>query len=374
MAVGERVRELGYRGVVVANGLASGFSLVGDLGPWHLWTQCEEPKDPAPDLHDIYTGMRERLPRLVEILRRSKLKDVRSIWAEAVEQEDQGILGPAVDLDDCPAEAMYIRRFRNESGRSCDDGSDGPGGNAMNAFTVGHDRLVLPGPESNVATVAAHSVFFNGDEQDNPWGSKDDLKGAYKQFKAAGLELFVLLLHPETREVCARKAFTLLFGEVSAVYIFLRIVAAICFILHCDFAVPAEAFFDDFWHWSPKWTAAGSTACLHFFFDLVGLIRKDEKYVSPRPKLPLLGLAISLRRCKPYADTIVIEKILEKSDRYVEQVRAIRAKSDPAGELMTGHGSKLAHIFLLARVCMAMRAPPLAGFSFVRQENESRRL
>lgn len=303
-------------------------------------------------MEKLQAEMAERLPKLIHMLEKQSAADAQEIWDEALEQERDGLLGPALAVKECPQDALFIRRWRlsrpGQDGRSIDDASSGPGGNGMNDFTCPHDKLQLPGPPSITACLKAHSLLFQGDADDDPYGSKDDMKSAYKQFTTTdSLLLYVLLLHPQTRQVQTRRAYTLLFGELGAVYIFLRVVAAVCFVLHCDFAVPVEAFFDDFWHWSPRWAAADSTACLHFFFDTIGLTRKKQKYVSPRPCLPILGVKVSTRRASGSDDVIVFENDQVKITKYVEEVRSLRE----AGKDSISQRTKLAH-----KLCFAGEA------------------
>ena len=244
--------------------------------------------------------------------------------------------------------------------RSCDDASNGPGGNGMNGFTVAHDKLCLSGVSSITACLRALCLLFcSGADAEHPFGSKDDLRNAYKQFYVIDdIMLYVLMLHPQSRDLCARRAYTLLFGEVGAVYVFLRIVSALVFVLNVDFAVPVEAFFDDFWHWAPKWASPGCTSSLHFFLDAVGLERKVAKYVSPRRRLPLLGVQVSVqRRLLVSSDgdkqlpTIVFQNDEVKISRYVAEIRAMRQRAAQKQTVSQASRSKLGH-----KLCFAGEA------------------
>ena len=93
VALGRRLRQLGYKDAAVADGLASGYAIVGDLGPWGLWSENVPEKLPAKDISQLQHVMQERMPRILHALEHADQSDVEQIWAESTDQAYKGWLG-----------------------------------------------------------------------------------------------------------------------------------------------------------------------------------------------------------------------------------------------------------------------------------------
>ena len=110
--------------------------------------------------------------------------------------------------------------------------------------------------------------------------------------------------------------------------------AAFVFILQVDLAIPVDALFDDLWIWSPRFAAASCTSTMHVWLDLMGLVRKPSKYISPLPCLEIAGLNFEMKFKPP---RVVICNTLTRVDRYCSEIALARSSDS----LSHGQAQKL---------------------------------
>lgn len=342
VALGKRLKELNYKDPEVAEQMCEGLMTIDQMGPWGIWGEAKnasvERGSAAPSSPS--TAAQARLPDMCKLLLQSDPADQQAIWNEAIAQEASGWVSALQPLEAMGKDVAPVRRFRihpeGRKNRSCDDCSDGPGGNEWNTFCHAGDRIRLPSDESVCAVVFAIMILFGPSPECQPFGSKDDLEDAYKQLaRSMRSKIAIVLVEPGTNKLYFRLVYTLLFGEEGAVYQFLRVMAALLFILQVDLAVPVDALFDDMWILSPKFAMASCVATLHEWLSLVGFRRKESKYISPRRSLPIGGLCFHFKNSP---QQVLICNQQEKIHNYCRIIESILQ----ADLLSHGQAQKLA--------------------------------
>ena len=319
------LEDISYDDMDVVSLLSSGIRLVGNLPPTGIWKKEDRRASCSVNTLRANAGAAQRrvlLPRSAD-----NLDD--SLWSQTMEEVESGSLVGPFSPDELSeavgSQWIAARRFgvvQGEKIRPIDNFSEF----SVNAAFGSYEKVNLKGLDQVVAwsKAWAESVEWarqsdncfslltsQGDRVDcdlHPgWEGKfadlrgrvADLKSAYKQLArdpADSALSVIAVFNPANKKTVLFKALSMMFGETSAVYAFLRFSRAIAHIATKLFNLFVVEYFDDFTQIEPSLSASSAQSTLESLMVMLGweIAMTEKKRLPFDAKFVCLGVLVDL--------------------------------------------------------------------------------
>ena len=323
------LQDISYDDLAVCDLLIAGVKLVGEAPVAGIWKEDGE-KLPSIDHKQIWATARES-QRSVLTVRPSTTPDLdKKVWNLTKAEAEEGLLKGPLSRVELEAEVgplwVAARRFGVVQGpkvRPVDDFSEYKVNQAfgsrerVNLLSADHvvawsrawieavkdDQTIEIFDTSGFRWTGELHCSWSADGWRSLVGRVADLKSAYKQIAADPAHAcfsVIAALDTDSMQMRLYRAFSLMFGQTSAVYAFLRFSRALAAIAARIFSLVVVEFFDDFTQIESAHTAVSAMETMEGFLTLLGweVARTESKRLEFDKCFVSLGISIDFSKAR----------------------------------------------------------------------------
>ena len=274
----EMLVDCNYPDLGVVSELKCGASLIGETPMTGMLPKCFKPALLSKDGLEKHAMLVR--PRLEEAASSSGDLEVdNQVWAQAMEEVDNGWLRGPISSSDIPVGSPVSRRFglrQKTKVRLIDDYSE----SNVNSCVSTIESPSLHTTDVISAVIALWLKNCEASGADSSMVIRTfDLSSAYRQIALSeeGRQFsYIAVFNPESRKVQFFQALVLPFGAIRSVHSFLRCARAIWFLGVVKLKILWSSFFDDFVTLSKPELASNTQNSVQALFKLLGWLFAEE--------------------------------------------------------------------------------------------------